>query len=133
MIVVFFKLWRIKSIAQRWQLQNCDFCRGLPPVFRASSAVQAKLFLLIWGRPVATPRPAIHPVEPPEAHSAGRQAPQLEMEPVAPNDFRGVFRGASAVACRQNLEAGGPVCFWIHDFRGGLPRIFRRAGETVLF
>ena len=28
-----------------------------------------------------------------QTHSAGRQAPRLEMEPVAPNDFRGVFRG----------------------------------------
>ena len=101
----------------------------LPRIFRGSSAVQAKLFFGIGDHPVAhTPggHPvARHPVEPPEARSAGRQAPQLKMEPVAPNDFRGVFRGSSAVACRRNLHAGGPVCFWIQDFRRGLPRIFR--------
>ena len=85
--------------ASHWSLTSAG-------VFRGSSAVQATLFFLDWwppggpppgGHPVARP-----PVEPPEAHSAGRQAPQLKMEPVAPNDFRGVFRGSSAVACRQN-------------------------------
>ena len=91
--------------------------------------MQAKLFFWDWWPPGGPPpggHPvARHPVEPPEAHSAGRQAPQLKIEPVAPNDFRGVFSVSSAVARRQNLDAGGPVCFWIQDFRGGLPQIFR--------
>ena len=83
---------------------------------------------------------------PPGAHSAGRQAPWLEMEPVALNDFRGVFRGSSAVACGQSVEAFGPwpvarldppqlvsstVCFPTHDFRGGLPRIFHVASKMT--
>ena len=107
----------------------------LPRMFRgAGKTVFWGLVATRWppgGPPPGGHPVARHPVEPPEAHSAGRQAPQLEMEPVAPNDFRGVFRGSSAVACRQDLEAGGPVCFWIHDFRGGLPRIFRGSSADL--
>ena len=62
--------------------------------------MQAKLIFLDWwppgGRPVAR-----HPMEPPEAHSAGRQVLQFEMEPVATNDFSGVIRGSSAVQATQ--------------------------------
>ncbi len=107
----------------------------LPRIFRgAGKTVFLRLVATRWppgGPPPGGHPVARHPVEPPEAHSAGRQAPQLEMEPVAPNDFRGVFRGSCTVACGQNLEAGGPVCFWIHDFRGGLPRIFRRSSADL--
>ena len=113
---------------------NYDFRGGLPRIF-CGAGKTFFLGLVATRRPPGGPPPgghliARHPVEPPEAHSAGRQALQLEMEPVAPNDFRGVFRRSRAVACGQNLEAGGPVCFWIHDFRGGLPQIFRGASRV---
>ena len=79
----------------------------LPRILHKFSAVQKKLHFLTGGRLVARhmqwPHAGPHVSWPPGAHSAGRQALWLEMEPVAPNDFR----RALAVACGQNLEACG--------------------------
>ena len=56
---------------------------------------------------------------PPGAHSAGRQAPRFEMEPVTPNDSIGVFPRSSTVACGLHLanselasSISYPACNW---------------------
>ena len=73
---------------------------------------------------------ACHPEVPPGADSAGRQAPLLEKEPVAPNDFCSVLRRSYAVAGGPNLLECGLVCFPIHDFCRDPPRIFCRSSAV---